>query len=327
MEEACHVIEKDNASPADQVFASQVRLHVLKQRAAHIREQHERDRASATAASTSSPIPSLLYLKTMKAQLHELTTSFPADVLQKGQFLEWIVCFSTADDVVVADIGAMPEQLCLDALNVYASYVNLYINQLAYSISFEPPLLDISDRRTSGGLLPGFGRLECLWQSVECIKSWLDNFYKISSADLIGLPFHFWSQMIQCITILKYLSTLEDPAWDCQAVRSTVDLIPTMRRMVQKLNVAGKEPGLLQCDDSILQLLSRLLCKCRAWADAWHSFTPPTSMSANGLGAEPSSTGHSQHIPDLDQMAWVHSMDLDNDQWLESILGGSAVFS
>lgn len=33
------------------------------------------------------------------------------------------------------------------------------------------------------------------------------------------------------------------------------------------------------------------------------------------------SEGHSSHIPDLvDQMAWVHSIDLANDQWFENVL-------
>jgi hypothetical protein len=41
-----------------------------------------------------------------------------------------------------------------------------------------------------------FQRLECLWQSVENIKSWLDEFYRIPCSKLVGQPFHLWSQMI-----------------------------------------------------------------------------------------------------------------------------------
>ncbi|KAK9418998.1 hypothetical protein SUNI508_07519 [Seiridium unicorne] len=91
--------------------------------------------------------------------------------------------------------------------------------------------------------IAGFERLECLWRSVENIKSWLDAFYKSPPPALVGLPFHFWSQMIMCVTILKYLSTLADPSWDCQAVRNTIDLTSTMDRMVEKLDLASREPG------------------------------------------------------------------------------------
>jgi hypothetical protein len=114
---------------------------------------------------------------------------------------------------------------CIDILNAYAQYVELYINQLAYSMIWDSPLFSLSGKRTDGGLFPGFDRLECLWRSAESIKSWLDSFYKISPSELVDLPFHFWSQMVLCVAVLKYLVVLEDPVWDCQAVRNTVDVI------------------------------------------------------------------------------------------------------
>ncbi|KAJ8125258.1 hypothetical protein O1611_g8381 [Lasiodiplodia mahajangana] len=273
MEEACRVIEGNKSSSSDQAFAFQVRLHVLKQKAAHVREHHERDRARTGATSATGSIPGLLYLKSMKQQLREITSSIPTDIYQR------------------------------DTLNIHSQYVELYINQLAYTISYESPLLDMSGA-SSGGILPG-----------------------IPPSELVGLPFHFWSQMIQCTTILKYLSTLSDPAWDCQAVRNTVDLIDTMDRMTQQLDIAAKEPG-LECDDSLIQLLSRLLSRCRAWASAFWSFTPPIldTDAAPFQSTETSSVGHREFIPDLDQLAWMQSMDLDNEGWLESVLGGSTIF-
>ncbi|KAI0465969.1 hypothetical protein F4859DRAFT_499364 [Xylaria cf. heliscus] len=297
MEEACRIIESNKSSPTDQAFAFQVRLHVLKQRATYIREQHEGDRPHAPTASVTSSVASLLYLKTMREQLRELILSLPTDIHQK------------------------------DILNTYMQYVEIYINQLTYSISLDSPLLDVSGQRTRGGLLPGFERLECLWRSVECIKSWLDNFYKVPPSELIGLPFHFWTQMVQCVTILKYLSTLEDPAWDCQVVRHTVDLISTMDRMVERLEVASKETG-LQCDDSLFQLLSKLLNRCRAWADTWWGLSSqiPGTGDKSCQGEDTGPAGHSNYIPDLDQMVWMQSMDLENDQWLESVLGVSTPF-
>ncbi|KAI0444045.1 putative C6 transcription factor [Xylaria telfairii] len=298
MEEACRVIENNKSPPTDQAFGFQVRLHVLKQRATYIREQHEGDRPRTATASVTGSVPGLLYLKTMRRQLRELISSFPPDIHQR------------------------------EVLNTYVQYVEIYINQLTYSISFESPLLDVSGQRTSGGLLPGFERLECLWRSVECIKSWLDNFYKVPPSEVIGLPFHFWTQMIQCVTILKYLSTLDDPAWDCQAVRHTVDIISTMDCMVQKLGMASKEPG-IQCDDNLFQLLSKLLNRCRAWAVAWYDFTPqlPDPGDRSSQNADITSVGHGNHVPDLDQIIWMQSMDLENDQWLESVMGASTAFS
>ena len=133
--------------------------------------------------------------------------------------------------------------------------------------------------------------------------------------------------MILSITLLKYLSTLEDPQWDCQAVRNTVDLISTMDYMLQKLDLSSKEPE-LQCNDHFLKLLSKLLTKCRMWAEARWTVASELRDVGTGPGqsADPDTAGRKQHIPDLDQMVWMQSMDLGNDQWFEDVLGIPTTF-
>ncbi|KAF4212578.1 hypothetical protein CNMCM8980_000753 [Aspergillus fumigatiaffinis] len=281
MEEALRVLTMSEACPADRLFVSQVRLQVLKQRADDVRQQDEARTATAPAAVSA---PRLLYLKTLRRELHELRSTFPPDLPR------------------------------LDILNAHAQYVELYINQLSYSISQDSPPLNLS------GLL-GFERLGCLWQSVENIKSWLDHFYQIPCSSLVGQPFHFWSQMILTVTLLKYLSTLQDPEWDCQAVRGTVHLISTMDGMIQKLDLSSEEPE-LQCDDHLLKFLSKLLTRCRLWAEArWHD-----KETGPGRSASSDTTGHNYHIPELDQMVWLQSMDLGDDQWFENVLGMPTAF-
>ncbi|KAJ5606764.1 hypothetical protein N7537_003383 [Penicillium hordei] len=190
--------------------------------------------------------------------------------------------------------------------------------------SFPPDLQHIGQTGQigDGGTLLDFQRLECLWQSVENIKSWLDEFYRIPCSKLVGQPFHLWSQMILSITILKYLSTLKDPEWDCEALRNTVDLTSTMDCMAQKLDQSSNEPE-LQCDDHLLKLLSKLLTKCRLWAEArWSMASQLQDVETRPCqSANPDTTGHNNHIPDLDQMTWMQSMDLADDQWLEGVLG------
>ncbi|PGH09547.1 hypothetical protein GX51_00653 [Blastomyces parvus] len=211
-----------------------------------------------------------------------------------------------------------------DILNTHAQYVELYINHLAYSINADSPPPDASGRQGDGGILQGFERLECLWQSVENIKSWLDDFYKLPCSKLAGQPFHFWSQMILTITLLKYLSTLRDPEWDCQAVRNTVHLISTMDCLLQKLELGSKEPE-LQCDDHLLKYISKLLARSRVWGEArWNmaSLVQDVETAPDpGRGVNSDATLRDHYIPNLDQMAWMQSMDLGNDQWFEDVLG------
>jgi hypothetical protein len=127
--------------------------------------------------------------------------------------------------------------------------------------------------------------------------------------------------MILTVTLLKYLSTLQDPEWDCQAVRGTVHLISTMDGMIQKLDLSSEEPE-LQCDDHLLKFLSKLLTRCRLWAEArWHD-----KETGPGRSASSDTTGHNYHIPELDQMVWLQSMDLGDDQWFENVLGMPTAF-
>ena len=217
-----------------------------------------------------------------------------------------------------------------DILNTHAHYVELYINQLAYTISQDAPTIDLSGQRGDLGTTLDFQRLEWLWQSVENIKSWLDNFYRIPCSKLIGQPFHFWSQMILTVTLLKYLSTLKDRDWDCQAVRNSVHLISTMDRMLQKLELSSKEPE-LQCNDHLLKYLSKLLTRCRVWGEVRWNMASQVQDAETRLGRDASSDAHcpslgysqsqGHSIPDLDQMVWMQSMDLGNEQWFEDVLG------
>lgn len=85
MEEALRIIEMNKSCPADETFAFQVRLQLLKQRVAHIREQNEIDHDHTATSSVTTSVPGLLYLKTLKEQLHGLISSFPQDLLQRGE--------------------------------------------------------------------------------------------------------------------------------------------------------------------------------------------------------------------------------------------------
>ncbi|OGM42970.1 C6 transcription factor [Aspergillus bombycis] len=282
MEEALHILTLHGPCPTDKLFVSQVRLQLLKQKAENVRQREETECAHPGTAPATVSLSHLLYLKMLRRQLQELRSSFPSDLPQ------------------------------IDILHAHAQYVELYINQLAFSMTHDPRPLNISGRL-------GFDRLECLWQSVENIKSWLDSFDVIHCSKLIGQPFHFWSQMIMSLTLLKYLSTLRDPDWDCQAVRNAVPLISTIDSMLQKLDQSSQQPE-LQCNDHLLHYISKLLARCRLWAEARWDMTCPM-QEANALTATNLDvTSHDSHVPDLDQIAWMQSMDLGDDRWFDEVL-------
>lgn len=89
--------------------------------------------------------------------------------------------------------------------------------------------------------------------------------------------------MILCITILKYLSVLRDPAWDCRAVHNTINLISVMDHMIQHLDHGHEDSGLGE-KDSLLKLVSRLLVKCCTWAMKCKRHIQESTASSKALG-------------------------------------------
>lgn len=83
MEEALRVLERNKPYlPTDEAFIFQVRLQLLTQRAAHIREQHEADCARAAA----TPVPAFLYLKSLQKQLQDFKDALSPELRNKSLY-------------------------------------------------------------------------------------------------------------------------------------------------------------------------------------------------------------------------------------------------
>jgi len=85
MEEALRVLTITEACAADALFVSQVRWQLLKQRADDVRQRDETNYARSGAAPAAASAPCILYLKTLRRQLHELRSSFRPDLQQIGK--------------------------------------------------------------------------------------------------------------------------------------------------------------------------------------------------------------------------------------------------
>ncbi|RFU24274.1 hypothetical protein B7463_g12065, partial [Scytalidium lignicola] len=82
MEEYLQAISASKECSNDEVFAAQVRLQLLAQKAFRVREQQEAD---STQLLVPTPLPMFLYLKALQVQLQELKASFSSEVQQQGK--------------------------------------------------------------------------------------------------------------------------------------------------------------------------------------------------------------------------------------------------
>ncbi|KAL1881220.1 hypothetical protein Daus18300_001071 [Diaporthe australafricana] len=141
-------------------------------------------------------------------------------------------------------------------------YIELSIYETALTSSSEWPLL--KPDMTSLSDLDG---VEGLWRSLTAAKSWFDVTFTLSPAAVVGQAFIFWAQAVRCTITLYRLSTLNDPAWDRQAVRNTADVVSILERFAGFMHQVQGEAG-EESQDDFFHDLCRILQNMRAWVGA-----------------------------------------------------------
>ncbi|KAI1380534.1 hypothetical protein F4677DRAFT_441846 [Hypoxylon crocopeplum] len=280
MEEGIRAINSHKEYPSDEVFAFQVRLQLLAQRALHAREKHETDYPHLATA----PVPAFLYLNALQGQLQGLKDSLS------------------------------PELEYHEILITHLYYIDLCINEAAHTANSNTPLVNTPET-SNDGCTSGFERLECLWGSVRAIKSWFDVFFTLSPSTYRGLSFLLWAQLARCLVILYRLSTLEDPAWDRKAVRNMVDLLQVLDRIAEKLEITSHETGEQSNDDLFMQV-PRIMRMFRAWAVSKMAHDETGEEPGCDLYSD-AAIGIGDNIIGQTQNQMVGSIDFNNDRWWE----------
>ncbi|KAI1095078.1 hypothetical protein F5B19DRAFT_398063 [Rostrohypoxylon terebratum] len=216
--EGLRAISSNKECLSDEGFGLQIRLQLLAQRTVHLREQQEANYPAAT------PPPYFFYLNALRGQLQELKASISPRL--------------EPQNILMAQVH----------------YVDLCINEIGHTANSDAPLVTTAPCDSYNNPTGGLKRLECLWGSLNAIRSWLDIFFSMSPSELPGFALPFWVQQTRCIVTLYRLSTLENPAWDLKSVRETVDLLPVIDRTAEMIEQAGHEQGGQAKDDIVLQV-------------------------------------------------------------------------
>jgi len=114
--------------------------------------------------------------------------------------------------------------------------------------------------------------------------------------------------------VLYHLSTYVDPAWDCNAVRNTIDLLLVLDRMAEKLVLVSREAGERSDDDLFLQFVA-MVQKFRVWA----SFRMLPERAEEAVGNVGAMNNMDANV--MSQMMGQF-VDFGNDNsWLEEMFG------
>ncbi|KGO46093.1 hypothetical protein PEXP_017350 [Penicillium expansum] len=210
----------------------------------------------------------------------------------------------------------------------YLSALQLKVNEVKAQISphlqQEAPLLAslyftelsmcslaLSKQNVSG---PSFQRIGCLYACLNTVKLAFENFFNIPLVEYAGLSFPFFAQLARYLIVLSRLSTLNDPSWDNNLARSTVDVLQVIDQLINNIQHAKVADG-EECTGGPLDKSTRIFTSVRTWC--------ATKLAEGGV--EGVHVGNTGFQPDGNSGMQLEALFLEDGWWRDSfdvILGG-----
>lgn len=85
---------------------------------------------------------------------------------------------------------------------------------------------------------------ESLNAGSKSLNAWFDVFFAIPAKAYIGLTFSIFSQLFRCLITVYRLKTLDDPSWDKNDARDTLDPFHILDRIINNLEQVAVLAGL-----------------------------------------------------------------------------------
>ncbi|OJJ36146.1 hypothetical protein ASPWEDRAFT_134843 [Aspergillus wentii DTO 134E9] len=148
----------------------------------------------------------------------------------------------------------MPAHLVTNnVVQAMAFHTEITINELALLRVQHVLLSTDTDTQTMDSLL----------MCLAAVKSWLDTIIKFDGTDYIGFNFPLWKQFRTIVLVLIRMAVLEDPAWDVNLVRRTVNLPAVLDHIVSNLgNLVELEHG----EENVYSKSVKLLNGLKSWS-------------------------------------------------------------
>lgn len=135
---------------------------------------------------------------------------------------------------------------------MHRHYIELCVNETARNlyVHANPSLAPITAAPSNLAI----DELDFSWRSVGAIKAWMDAFFALSPAECVGLSFIHQAQLARCLMVLYRLSTYVHPGWDCNLVRTTLDILSVLDGVARNFELAGQEAGERVPEDQFMSL-------------------------------------------------------------------------
>jgi hypothetical protein len=134
-----------------------------------------------------------------------------------------------------------------------------------------------------------YQRIDNLFTALKAIKNWHDLFYSITAQEYTSVPFSIFSQCGHSLTVLLKLAIFEDPAWDQQFVRHTVDLTAVTDNMLKRMQEAADILSVGGRKDEysmFIKGMTVIQCMRAGWASKFETDTTQQAKGQDSVEAE-----------------------------------------
>jgi hypothetical protein len=147
-------------------------------------------------------------------------------------------------------------------------------------------------------------RIECLWNCLNALQSWMGVFRSIMPADYVGFSWLSYSNMLYTFVVMYRLSMFEHPEWDRSLCQAHIDLSSFLEESENKFAQVKEVAGLDTEGSDDVDTYTILAIRLRNVKRLWDTMNAST-MSTIG-------------IPSTEKLYPYH-MDLMEDDWLRDL--------
>lgn len=133
---------------------------------------------------------------------------------------------------------------------------------------------------------PDMRRFEIYQSCLLSIQAFLDTLFATPVALLESLPFTSYPQIVHVVKALHKITTIQDPAWDRNAVRKSIDLILTCDKVIATLEYLKASATLASKDGSEDETYNWGLLIFRKQKEAWQNELDFIDAESNTIGRE-----------------------------------------
>jgi hypothetical protein len=244
MTNALAAICSSHSGPKDSTLAAQVRLQLLAQKAAQVRQNQSLEQGQVASTNILAG-PALTALESLQGQLEELRTSLFASDPRRG--------------VIVGHIH-FTELTLSEATYAAGSVLPIMISQLPRIASTD----HIGANYAVGSMTARQERMQSLWRCVRAVQACSSALLESSPSNFRGVSFLQWAQLAHCAASLNWLTTwIEEPTWDKSAVREVtgMDVHILLGQAAEKLERAARS-GAQELDEIFIRVAQRMRDFC-----------------------------------------------------------------